>query len=64
MELKSFYGKKVKITCVDGKVFIGVVNDYFYPDENNLGEESIVVDTISSDIIEFVENDIENISIL
>ena len=46
MNLKQYYGKKVKIVADNDKVFLGKVNDYFYPDKNENGKESIVVDTI------------------
>ena len=64
MDLKQFYSKEVVIVSVDGQIFWGKVNDYFYPDENNLGVESIVVDTKSGSIIEFTEEDITSIEIV
>lgn len=62
MELKPFYGKKVVVVATNGRVFSGTVNDYFYPDENDLDMESIVVDTLDGDVIEFTEEDIETIT--
>lgn len=53
MNLKQYYGKKVKIVADNDKVFLGKVNDYFYPDDNENGKESIVVDTIENQAIEF-----------
>ena len=53
MNLKQYYGKKVKIVADNDKVFLGTVNDYFYPDDNENGKESIVVDTIENQAIEF-----------
>lgn len=61
MELKSFYGKNVNIISCDGRLFCGIVNDYFFPDDNESGRESIVIDTFDGDIIEFTEEDIERI---
>ena len=34
MKLKQFYNKKVKIVADNDLVFLGTVNDYFYPDDN------------------------------
>ena len=64
MNLKQFYGKKVKIVSVDKTVFIGIVNDYFYPDDNENEKESIVIDTSDKRVIEFYEDDIQTIEIL
>ena len=42
-------------------VFLGKVNDYFYPDDNENGKESIVVDTIDGSAVEFYEENIKAI---
>lgn len=52
MNLKQFYNKKVKIVADNELVFLGKVNDYFYPEDNDNGKESIVVDTIEGSSIE------------
>ena len=62
MDLKRYYDKTVLITTVKGKVFSGKVNDYFYPDDNESGLESIVIDTPDGSIIEFTEENIETIT--
>lgn len=62
MNLKQYYGKKVKIVADNDKVFLGTVNDYFYPDDNENGKESIVVDTIENQAIEFYEDHIKEIT--
>lgn len=64
MNLKQYYNKKVKIVSVDKVVFIGTVNDYFYPDDNENEKESIVIDTSDKRVIEFYEDDIQTIEIL
>lgn len=64
MNLKQYYGKKVKIVAENSKIFLGRVNDYFYPDENESGKESIVVDTIENQAIEFYEEHIKEIEII
>ena len=62
MKLKQFYNKKVKIVADNDLVFLGTVNDYFYPDDNE--NESIVVDTIEGSAVEFYEDDIAEIEII
>ena len=63
MNLVDFYGENVKITTVNGNVYTGVVEDYIYPEDNENGKESIIVDTTSKDIVEFYENDIFSIEL-
>lgn len=63
MNLVDFYGENVKITAVNGNVYTGVVEDYIYPEDNENGTESIIVDTTSKDIVEFYENDIFSIEL-
>lgn len=64
MNLKQFYDEKVKIVAENGKIFLGKVNDYFYPDENENGKESIVVDTVENQAVEFYEDHIREIKII
>lgn len=52
----------MKIVADNDKVFLGKVNDYFYPDDNENGKESIVVDTIENQAIEFYEDHIKEIT--
>ena len=56
MKLKRFYNKKVNIVT---KAFSGVVTEYFYPEENESGKESIVIDSSSGNPVEFYEEDIK-----
>ena len=63
MSLKEYYGQTVKIIAVNGRTFLGVVDDYFFPDDNEDGLESIVV-TTSGGLFEFKEDDIETIEII
>lgn len=63
MNLVDFYGENVKITAVNGNVYTGVVEDYIYPEDNENGKESIIVDTTSKNIVEFYENDIFSIEL-
>ena len=48
--------------CDDGQVFFGVVDDYFYPKDNENNEESIVLKRYNNDLIEFRISDISKIS--
>lgn len=61
MNLKQFYGKKVKIVAANGMIFLGMVNDYFFPEDNESGKESIAVDTIEKQTIEFDAESIQKI---
>lgn len=68
MELINYEGKKVRIVDVDGVVFEGKVTDYVYPDEDNTGLESIIIDCINGPLsgkpVEFWENDIKSIRVV
>lgn len=64
MNLKQFYNKKVAIVAKNGRLFEGFINDYFWPDDNENGKESIVIDTEAGEAIEFYETDIESIEII
>ena len=63
MKLKKFINEKVSIVSNDGITSCGVVTDYFYPDENESGEESIVIDTPAGKVIEFYGKDIKSIKV-
>ena len=63
MTLKSYYGKKVTIVCDNGQTFNGVVDDYFFPEDNDNGEESIVLKTTNSKFIEFTSGVIKEIKL-
>ena len=61
MQLKQFYNKKVNIVSDEGTAFSGVVTEYFYPEENESGKESIVIDSSTGEVVEFYEEDIKTI---
>ena len=63
MSLKKYCGQTVAIIADNGKVFCGFVEDYFFPDDNENGLESIVLKT-SAGMYEFTEEDIETIEII
>lgn len=64
MNLKQYYNKQVKIVSKSGKVFWGTVNDYFYPEDNDRGKESIAIDTLDGQLIGFDEDSIQEISVV
>ena len=65
---QSLEGKNVKITCIDGEVFTGIVSDYIFPDDNEPeGVAAIDIDNCpqkSGDSDSFNENDIDDIKII
>ena len=64
MNLLRFLHEKLKIVSVNGRTFTGIINDYFYPDDNDNGKESIVMDTDTGLCIEFYEDDIQTAEII
>lgn len=63
MNLRNYDGKNVVIIATGGEIFTGFVQDYFFPEDNDNGKESIVLKTHSGDFIEFNEDTIEKITI-
>lgn len=65
LNLMQYDGKRVKIVDDEGQTFIGRVNDYIYPEDNEPVErESIIVDTDNGEILEFYEEIIKTIDII
>lgn len=64
MELKKYYGKRVKITYDEGKVFEGIVTDYIFPEDNFNEKESIMVDSPFEGMVEFQSIDIRSITVI
>ena len=62
MKLVNFYGRNVTVILTDGSTVTGTVSDYIYPEDNENGKESIIIDTDSDEIIEIYEHDILSIS--
>lgn len=56
MKLSSFFGEQVRIVTPEGFLFNGLVGDYFFSDENETGEESIVIDMANGEAIELYES--------
>ncbi len=64
MDLVKFYNKKVRITDTDGHVFLGTVTDYIEAEDNNPEVESIIIDELNGDLLEFYEDTIKEIEII
>lgn len=63
MILKSYYGKKVTVVDVNGQVFTGKVDEYFFPEDNDNGKESIILKTTDNEFVEFTDDTIEKITV-
>lgn len=63
MSLKDFYSKKVNIVDTSGKHWTGFVEDYCFPDENDSGNESLIV-RCNAKLIEFETPDIDTINVV
>ena len=65
---QSLEGKNVKITCIDGEVFTGIVSDYIFPEDNEPeGIAAIDIDNCpqkSGESVSFNENEIDDIKII
>lgn len=65
---RALEGKRVKITCTDGKVFEGTVTDYIYPEDSELeGLAAIYIEDcpqLPGREVGFNENEISSIQIL
>lgn len=61
MNLEAYCGKKVSVLASNGKTFSGIVDDFFFADDNDSGMDSIIVKTNNGEYIEFPEDDISEI---
>ena len=59
-----YSGKYVRIITLDNKVFEGFISEYVYADDNESGNESIIMDSSDGRLIEFEEMDIKEIVVL
>lgn len=68
MTFQQYEGKRVRIVDINGRTFEGVVTDYIYPDEDDTGSESIIVDCQSGPLkdrgVEFWQEDIKSIEVI
>lgn len=59
-----YSGKYVRIITPDNKLFEGFISEYVYADDNESGNESIIMDSSDGRLIEFEETDIKEIVVL
>lgn len=64
MTLIKYYNKRVAITDTNNKVYVGVVSDYFYPEDNEFGIESIVLETLDGTLCEFYPDNTKKIEVI
>ncbi|MBE6966781.1 MAG: hypothetical protein E7441_12220 [Ruminococcaceae bacterium] len=64
MKLIEYQGKKVRIIAVNNKEFIGVAEDYVYPEDNESEGESIIINTLSGALVEIRPEEIKEIEIV
>lgn len=64
MSLKKYYGKVVTIIADNGEAFCGIVDTYFFPDDNENNLESIILKTSDGHLYEFTDEEIEIIRII
>jgi small nuclear ribonucleoprotein (snRNP)-like protein len=68
MSLKEYYDKKVMIKYINGELFKGKVEDYNFPEDNDSGNESIIIRVengkLNGKLVEFEENDIKEIQVI
>ena len=59
-----YSGKQVRIVALDDKVFEGYVSEYVYANDNESGNESIIIETRDGRLIEFEATDIKEIVVI
>lgn len=64
MEMIGYLGKKVDLTCKDGKQFSGYIFDVLDAEDSDIGKDCVDIDPIDSDcIIEIPVDDIAAVSV-
>lgn len=63
MFLSKYYDQKIRVVIND-RTIVGIVMDYFYPEDNLNGEESIIIRTSSTDEVEIYASEITRISVI
>ena len=64
MSLKKYYNQVVLVEPINGNNFIGIVEDYFEPDDNESGTESIIIKKSDDSLTEIYPQDIDKITVL
>ena len=63
MDMIGYLGKKVDLTCKDGKQFSGYIFDVLDAEDSDIGKDCVDIDPIDSDcIIEIPVDDIATVS--
>lgn len=62
--LQKYLERKIRIVVEDGTTFKGVVTEYFFPEDNDNGMESVIIRTEHGELFELFESDIEEIIIV
>lgn len=55
--LKKIMRKRVRITCLDMKSCVGIVDDYIYVEDNHNGKARLIVETEDKRLVEFCEDE-------
>ena len=64
MDMIGYLGKKVDLTCKDGKQFSGYIFDVLDAEDSDIGKDCVDIDPIDSDcIIEIPVDDIAAVSV-
>ena len=64
MKMIGYLGKKVDLTCKDGKQFSGYIFDVLDAEDSDIGKDCVDIDPIDSDcIIEIPVDDIAAVSV-
>jgi len=64
MNFKNLVGETIKVTTVKGKIYRGIVEDYCFPDDNESGDESIIVKFDKDNYGEFDKTNIRTLEIV
>ncbi len=64
MSLKRYYNKRVKIKSSTNKEYLGLVEDYTFPEDNESENESIIIRDQDNRLVEFEESDIKEIEVI
>lgn len=55
--LKKIMRKRVRITCLDMKSYVGTVDDYIYAEDNHNGKAGLIIETEDKRLVEFCEDE-------
>lgn len=64
MNLLQYYNHKVLVESSNERLIQGSVTDYFYPEDNENGMESIAIKDQNGEYVELYESDIKSIEIV